>query len=399
MGYSARCYFEDSSKGQGGRKGLRRLMVKLVAVETALVGWLGYWLFLVYSDNPTVFGGLASQLAKFPQLSFTTVDITVLVVISILAIFLAFRFERGLKPGIRLERALQMLESLMKRNLMLEAQVAEMKMGRAQFSTEEPIPSAAEPPVGSWEKAFRTPIEAGPSSIPRAVRSPILGSATVGLERETVPQRPPARFETKPPQKVAEFKPPPFDQEKRLGKASSPPEKVAEKEPIPASRGVDPSTWDDSSKHPRESQGTTTPSPTPRKQINTTSEHASRRQPYIPAPAPKAVPSSVILGPGVSPSPSQPRPLARTAPSVKPVASPQSGQSTPQVKLNSGAEKPPEPATLQTPASQETTKSIWSETEQLNPSSNTKQDDTEKSSKASGKAPAPAKKRFPWEDD
>src|SRR6266571_4191645 len=111
---------------------MRRLMVKLVAVETALVGWLAYWIFLVYSGNPEISGGLASQLSKFPTLSFTTVDITVLVVISALSILLAFKFDRGLKPGIRLERAIQMLESLMKRNLMLEAQVAEMKMASVQ---------------------------------------------------------------------------------------------------------------------------------------------------------------------------------------------------------------------------------------------------------------------------
>src|SRR5215467_13542402 len=110
---------------------MRRLLVKLVALETALVGWLGYWIFLLYSSNPLVSGGLANQLSRFPQVSFTTVDITVLVLIGCLSILLAFKFDRGLKPGIRLERALQMLESLMKRNLMLEAQVAEMKIEKS----------------------------------------------------------------------------------------------------------------------------------------------------------------------------------------------------------------------------------------------------------------------------
>ena len=141
---------------------MRKLLVKLVAVETALVGWLAYWIFLVYSNNPSVAESLASQLSKFPQLSFTTVDITVLVIIGGLSIFLAFKFQTGLKPGIRLERSLQMLESLMKRNLMLEAQVAEMKMEKAQITGGEQALSPSEPPPGSWERAFRTPIEAGP---------------------------------------------------------------------------------------------------------------------------------------------------------------------------------------------------------------------------------------------
>src|SRR5215467_6864448 len=142
---------------------MRRLLVKLIAIETALVGWLGYWIFLVYSNNPLVSGGLATQLSRFPQVSFTTVDITVLVLIGSLSILLAFKFDRGLKPGIRLERALQMLESLMKRNLMLEAQIAEMKMASVQGSLSD-RQTTNEPPLGSWERAFRTPIEAGPSA-------------------------------------------------------------------------------------------------------------------------------------------------------------------------------------------------------------------------------------------
>ncbi len=372
-------------------------MVKLVAVETALVGWLGYWLFLVYSDNPSVSGGLASQLSKFPQLSFTTVDITVLVIVGILAIFLAFKFERGLKPGIRLERALQMLESLMKRNLMLEAQMAEMKMEKAQFQTAEPIPPTNEPPVGSWERAFRTPIEAGPSSLPKTARSPMLGTRVPAFERETVVQRQSGRFEEKPPQEGGEFKAPPFEQEKNLGKPSPPSEKIADDKQLPRSGGGDQSVWEDSPKYLEETRGTTAPQPTPRKQILITSEHVSRRQPYIPAPAPKVVPPSVVLGPGVLPA--QARPLARSAPSVKPVASPQSGQPTSQIKPAVGAEKLPEPSTLPMPSSKETTKSIWSGSDQVNPSSTLEGDDVERPSKTINKSSVPSKKRFPWEDD
>src|SRR5712664_4158094 len=161
---------------------MRRLLVKLVALETALVGWLGYWLFLLYADNPTVAEGLAAQLSKFPQLAFTTVDISVLVIIGVLALFLAFKFQRGLKPGIRLERALQMLENLMKRNLVLEAQVAELKIEKVHPSppvatTPAVVTSSSEPRPGSWEKAFRTPLEAGP---PMSARS-------TGANREAVP--------------------------------------------------------------------------------------------------------------------------------------------------------------------------------------------------------------------
>ena len=110
---------------------MRRLLIKLVAIETALLGWLSYWLFLVYANNPTVAAELSSSLQRFPQLSFSTIDIAVMVIIAALAVTLAFRFQRGLRPGIRLERALQMLENLMKRNLVLEAQVAELKIEKS----------------------------------------------------------------------------------------------------------------------------------------------------------------------------------------------------------------------------------------------------------------------------
>src|SRR3989442_546915 len=111
---------------------MRRLLIKLVAIETALVGWLSYWIFLVYANNPSVSAGLGEQLTKFPQLAFTTVDIAVMVIIATFAITLAFKFHRGLRSGIRLERALQMLENLMKRNLVLEAQVAELRVEKVE---------------------------------------------------------------------------------------------------------------------------------------------------------------------------------------------------------------------------------------------------------------------------
>src|SRR2546426_10331403 len=168
---------------------MRRLLIKLVAIETALVGWLSYWIFLVYANNPSVSAGLGEQLTKFPQLAFTTVDIAVMVIIATFAITLAFKFHRGLRPGIRLERALQMLENLMKRNLVLEAQVAELRVdkGPSLRSTSTasisvpglPAPSFAaamtsppgEPNPGPWGKAFRRPPEACPPSPKFRVRS------------------------------------------------------------------------------------------------------------------------------------------------------------------------------------------------------------------------------------
>src|SRR5207247_4230228 len=152
----------------GESHSLRKLLIKLVAIETAFVGWLSYWIFLVYANNPSVADQLAGSLQRFPQLSFSTIDIAVMVIIATLAITLAFKFQRGLRPGIRLERALQMLENLMKRNLVLEAQVAELKIEKVHTPPPviTPAPTSSltgrEPRSGSWEQAFRTPLEAGP---------------------------------------------------------------------------------------------------------------------------------------------------------------------------------------------------------------------------------------------
>src|SRR5207245_11295391 len=110
-----------------GSVNLRRLLIKLVAIETAMVGWLSYWIFLLYANNPSVSAGLADQLTRFPQLAFTTVDIAVMVIIAAFAITLAFKFHRGLRPGLRLDRALQVLVNLLKSDRVREAQAAAVR--------------------------------------------------------------------------------------------------------------------------------------------------------------------------------------------------------------------------------------------------------------------------------
>src|SRR5713101_4713180 len=325
-------------------------MVKLVAVETALVGWLGYWLFLVYSNNPSVSGGLVSQLTKFPQLSFTTVDITVLVLISVLAIFLAFKFERGLRPGIRLERALQMLESLMKRNLMLEAQVAELKIEKVHptppvATTPAVVTSSSEPRPGSWEKAFRTPLEAGP---PMSARSAGANREDVPFGRET--GVPPPRIE--PVQQTA---PPTLMKPIMITeKSSAKPlpqtiisERTLDRPTMTPPGGQSASSWEDSPKFIGESRGILTPS-SPTRRAPSVSESSGLRQPYIPAPVPKIVPSSVIVGPMTGPTVPkiQPRPPRLTLPkNPVPSASP-SPRSSELTKPR--LDTPPIPSTVKT---------------------------------------------------
>jgi hypothetical protein len=281
---------------------LRKLLIKLVAIETALVGWLSYWLFLVYVNNPPIAAELSSSLQRFPQLSFSTIDIAVMVIIAALAVTLAFRFQRGLRPGIRLERALQMLENLMKRNLVLEAQVAELKIEKSHTppmitSVPTPTVSPTEPRPGSWEKAFRTPLEAGP---------PISSKTSAGNDETPFSKEtgiPPPRIEMKP-QPSSSLITPPITLNARDTPLSTPlptiaPEKPSNKTgyanpPNPSSTG-----WEDSPQLIGESKGILTPSPTPRK-TPTVSDSGGLKQPYIPAPVPKPSPPSVILGPMLS---------------------------------------------------------------------------------------------------
>jgi hypothetical protein len=320
---------------------LRRLLIKLVAIETAFVGWLSYWLFLVYANNPSVADQLASSLQRFPQLSFSTIDIAVMVIIATLAITLAFKFQRGLRPGIRLERALQMLENLMKRNLVLEAQVAELKIEKVHpapvvITTPTVAPSQTEPRPGSWEKAFRTPLEAGP---PMTARSTTARSDNAPFGRET--GIPPPRIEPVPPTSSPAFPKPTIMVTEKIAERSLPPTVITERSfdrqtPTQPS-GQNAPSWEDSPKFIGETRGILTPS-SPTRRAPTVSESGGLKQPYIPAPAPKIVPPSVIVGPMTNPAmpkilsrPPRPTSLPRGPP---PSASPRSSSEVTKPRLD-----------------------------------------------------------------
>jgi len=304
---------------------LRRLLIKLVAIETALVGWLSYWLFLLYANNPSVADQLSSSLQRFPQLSFSTIDIAVMVIIATLAITLAFKFQRGLRPGIRLERALQMLENLMKRNLVLEAQVADLKIEKVHptppvATTPAVVTSSSEPRPGSWEKAFRTPLEAGP---PMSARSAGANREDVPFGRET--GVPPPRIEpvqqTAPPTLMKPIMITEKSSEKPLPQTIIS-GRTFERPTMAPPGGQSALSWEDSPKFIGESRGILTPS-SPTRRAPSVSESSGLRQPYIPAPAPKIVPPSVIVGPMTGPTVPriQPRPPRLTTLPKNPVPS------------------------------------------------------------------------------
>jgi len=379
---------------------LRRLLIKLVAIETAFVGWLSYWLFLVYANNPSVADQLSSSLQRFPQLSFSTIDIAVMVIIATLAITLAFKFQRGLRPGIRLERALQMLENLMKRNLVLEAQVAELKIEKVHpapvvITTPTVAPSQNEPRPGSWEKAFRTPLEAGP---PMSARSMGSNRDDVPFGRET--GVPPPRIEALPPTTTPSFAKPIMITEKGAEKPlpqTVVSERNFDRPTMTPQGGQSATSWEDSPKFIGESRGILTPS-SPTRKAPSVSDSGGLRQPYIPAPAPKIVPSSVILGPMANPPvpralPRPPRPTSFPKNPV-PSASPQSRFEATKPRLDI-PQISPSPVKPSTP---EDTATTQEHSEKTQSKSDDKSSDAA-DGKDSVKSSESSKKKFPSEED
>ena len=379
---------------------MRRLLIKLVAIETALVGWLSYWLFLVYANNPSVADQLASSLQRFPQLSFSTIDIAVMVIIATLAITLAFKFQRGLRPGIRLERALQMLENLMKRNLVLEAQVAELKIEKVHptppvATTPISAPSSSEPRPGSWEKAFRTPLEAGP---PMSARSAGANREDVPFGRET--GVPPPRIE--PVQQTA---PPiltkPIMITERGSEKPQPQtvisERTIDRPTMTPPGGQTASSWEDSPKFISESRGILTPS-SPTRRAPSVPESSGLRQPYIPAPAPKIVPPNVIVGPmtGAAVPKIQPRPPRLTLPK-NPVPSASPSPRPSEVTKPRQDTPPIDPSSVKTFAPED-----LATTQEKSEKTQTKSEDKTEDATGTGagvKPPVPAKKKFPYDED
>src|SRR4029077_1684835 len=85
------------------------------------------------------------------------------------------------------------------------------------------------------------------------------------------------------------------------------------------------SGWEDSPKYVGESTGVLTPSPVPNKPARFASDSGGLKQPYIPVPAPRMAPPSVIVGPmnqkPASAGRQAPRPIVRptfpSKPSIK----------------------------------------------------------------------------------
>ena len=293
-----------------------------------------------------------------------------------------------------------MLENLMKRNLVLEAQVAELKIEKVHptppvATTPAVATSSSEPRPGSWEKAFRTPLEAGP---PMNARSAGANREDVPFGRET--GVPPPRIEP-----VQQSAPPtlmkPIMITERGSEKPQPQtvisERTSERPPMTPPGGQTASSWEDSPKFIGESRGILTPS-SPTRRAPSVSESSGLRQPYIPAPAPKIVPPNVIVGPMTTPPVPKiisrtPRPpgLPRGTP---PIASPRSSSEATRPRLDSPPVDP-NPVKTSSPEDNSTTQEKFEKTQS---ESDDKTPDSTRA-KDSAKPSETAKKKFPYEQD
>src|SRR2546427_4671633 len=258
------------------------------------------------------------------------------------------------------------------------------------------LPPPSEPRPGPWEKRFRTPLEAGP---PMNARSTGGNRDDAPFGRET--GVPPPRIEPVPsPSTSAPIRPTIMITEKMAGKLQPPTvisERTFDRPTMTPAPSQSASSWEDSPKFIGESRGIFTPS-SPTRKAPSVPDSGGLRQPYIPAPAPKIVPPSVIVGPMTNPTvpkilPRPPRPtgLPKGSP---PSASPRSSSELTKPRLDN----PPADPSLVKPSAPEIISTTQEKSEKTQSKSDDKSPDST-SGKDSVKPSETAKKKFPYEQD
>ncbi|TMI12212.1 hypothetical protein E6H35_09655 [Candidatus Bathyarchaeota archaeon] len=153
------------------------------------------------------------------------------------------------------------------------------------------------------------------------------------------------------------------------------------------------SGWEDSPKYVGETTGVLTPSAAPKKIAPIASESGGLRQPYIPVPAPRMPPPSVIVGPmnlrPSSPTRQAPRPIVRPTFPSKSSAKEQSASS---ISVEPKAASPP--LVIDTSESKVDLKPSEPTNLTVSTTEETKEKPAEKLEK-----PEASKKKFPYEEN
>ncbi len=267
-------------------------------------------------------------------------------------------------------------------------------MANVQSTIPEPV-STNEPPLGSWERAFRTPIEAGPTRSPQVPRREVRGNTPeMSNDDPLSPRSRATRFDPKPSQTAPTPVPMKSRAQDIIDRKAGPTE-----ETMTETRGRHSpeqfATWQSASEPSSRTQPTPPPAVTPRRTGTAIAQPTSRRQPYIPIPATGTVSPNSLPGRVVSPT-SRTRVEARSSQETGATSGLQPNERTdPQSPL---LDKPSDAPEYLTSPSSEITRSTSIENYQNNSTLATRDGDDYAEPKTAGKSPS-AKKRFPWEDE
>lgn len=235
-----------------------------------------------------------------------------------------------------------------------------------------------------------------------------MSARSTGANREDVPFGhetgvPPPRIEPVPPASSPALMKPMMISEKSAEKSQPQmviSDRTFERPPMTPPGGQSASSWEDSPKFIGESRGILTPS-APTRKVPSVSDSGGLKTPYIPAPAPKLVPPSVIVGPMTSSTSPKimPRPPRSTGSPKNPVPTasptPRSGSEATRPRLDT---PPIIPGSNKTSGSNDVS-TIQEKSEQAESSGDAKSPDAI-GGKDSQKAPDGAtKKKFPYEEE
>jgi hypothetical protein len=157
------------------------------------------------------------------------------------------------------------------------------------------------------------------------------------------------------------------------------------------------SSWEDSPKFVGESRGILTPS-SPTRRAPSVSDSSGLRTPYIPAPAPKLPPPSVIVGPMTGPTQPKiiPRPTRPSSSQKNPVPT-----ASPTPRASSEATKPrADPSTINpSPATPPSVGDVSTISEKSEKTQSDDKGTDDISGKETGKPSDASKKKFPYDQD
>ncbi len=269
-----------------------------------------------------------------------------------------------------------------------------MEKGHVTQSVPSPAPTTVELQPGSWERAFRTPIEAGPGPAMSPTRPSIPGPTSPVLDRAPfLPPAPAFRVDTKPmAQPASPPKRPSLIPEKQETKPVETHVGSGFEKTVSFGTGANPANWEDSPKRVVETSGILNAPLEARKQVPMIPDPTLNTPASVPPPPMKAPhPPGVIIGPGMLPFPQR-------KPSLRPSPLPPLSKAGPARLLGPSSQGSRLAPTL-IPAAAAQLKPIDTESKPSGENASISEPSEPVSSKPGGKPRPQMKKRFSFEEE